>query len=396
MHTRVLFAALVGVALTACDDEVPVPAPPMMAVAIGEHHSCGLTDSGQAYCWGDASSGQLGTGGTASQLYAVAVAGQVRFTSIVAGGSHTCGLTSDGVALCWGLNTHGQVGSASAQRVLEPRPLETNLRFTQLSAGWAHTCGITSDGRAYCWGRGTHGELGNGVRTEAVFTPTAVASDIRFRMVSAGGRHSCAVAESGDVYCWGANEVAQLGTGAEGDAESVPVRADASFPFAEVSAGYNHTCAVTPVMTAWCWGENRHGEIGNNTSYEPGLPAERRPTPVTNFGTVAYVSVSAGQFYTCGRRDQNELMCWGRGANGQLGNTGTSDSNLPQLVHGEPGRKFSPGNGIFAAFDAGGSTHVCAVTIGGKALCWGQGAEGQLGSGEWLSMIPYPVLLRAW
>jgi hypothetical protein len=73
-----------------------------------------------------------------------------------------------------------------------------------------------------------------------------------------------------------------------------------------------------------------------------------------------------------------------------------NDAVAPQLVAVEPGRLFRPGQGIFAAFDAGANTHVCGVTLDGMPLCWGQGADGQLGSGEWLSMIPYPVRSRAW
>lgn len=380
--------------LLACEDEVALNAPPpLVAVAIGEHHSCGLAETGNVYCWGGGSSGQLGTGATTSQRFAVPVANGGRFASIGAGGSHTCALTLDGIAQCWGLNNYGQVGVANVPQVLEPGPINSALRFTALSVGLAHTCGLGQNGLVYCWGRGAHGELGNGAIVETVSSPVAVATNLRFRRISAGGRHSCGIAESGQAYCWGANELAQLGTGAEGEAQPAPVRVDASAEFVDISAGHNHTCAVDTGGNAYCWGENRSGEIGNGTRYEPDLPAERRPTPVAAFGAI-YVGISAGQFYTCGRRDQNEVMCWGRGANGQLGNRALNDSDFPQLVHVEPGRLFTPSRGVFAAIDAGGSTHACGVTVGNAVLCWGQGAQGQLGTGEWLSMIPYPV--RTW
>lgn len=390
---RMLAIALAAVALLGCEDELALRAPLMKAIAIGEYHSCGLIESGEAYCWGDGSSGQLGTGAMTSQRFAVPVATGGVFASIAAGGSHTCALTPDGITHCWGLNNYGQAGIPDVQQVLAPRPVNTGLRFAALSVGWEHTCGLGQDGTAYCWGRGGHGELGNGAIVESVSSPIAVVTNLKFRLISAGGRHSCGIAVSGAAYCWGANELAQLGIGAESEPRPVPVRVDASVGFVDISAGFNHTCAVDTGGTAYCWGENRYGEIGNGGHYKPDLPAERRPTPIAAFGAI-YVSVSAGRFYSCGRRDQDELMCWGRGANGQLGNRAMRDSDFPQLVHVEPGQMFTPGRGVFATFDAGGSTHACGVTVGGSALCWGQGAQGQLGSGEWLSMIPYPVL--AW
>ncbi|MGH7445537.1 MAG: RCC1 domain-containing protein [Longimicrobiales bacterium] len=367
----------------------------MIAVASGESHSCGLAESGEAYCWGDGSSGQLGTGNTGSERYAVPIAADRGFTALTAGGDQTCALTSDAVAWCWGSNSSGQLGIGAADMVTSPREVETELRFLELSAGLRHTCGITVGGRAYCWGDGTDGKLGTGSPVANTSSPQAVATDLVFTRISAGARHTCGIVEGGEMYCWGANELAQLGTGAEGPAELAPARVDSNVPFADVSAGYNHSCAASVSGTAYCWGENRHGEIGNTTRHQPDLPAERRPAPVTTFGPIFWTQVTAGRFYSCGLRINAELMCWGRGANGQLGNSEMSDHTLPQLVELEPGRLFQPGNGTFASMDAG-ATHTCATTIDGLALCWGEGAEGQLGSGEYLTMVPYPVRLGAW
>jgi alpha-tubulin suppressor-like RCC1 family protein len=381
-------------AVPACDGDDPVllQLPPMSAVAVGDAHSCALSETGAVYCWGDNDAGQLGTGSTASARYAVPVESGEAFISIVAGGRHTCALTALGQAWCWGANDWGQAGATPGLMIAEPRPVDTPLRFSALSAGWEHTCGIALDGRAHCWGRGDSGELGGGAVAGAVSTPITVATALTFSDISAGGRHTCAVAVDGGAYCWGANDLGQLGMGADGSPQYSPVAVQSGADFVDISAGYSHSCAVTDDGRAFCWGESRYGELGNNWKYEGGRPAENRPAGVTAFGTF-YIAISAGRHYTCGLRDNHELMCWGRGAHGQLGITDMTDRIIPQLVRLDPGREFVPGNGIFTSVDAGGSTHTCATTEDARILCWGQGEAGQLGSGEWLTLIPYPVKL---
>lgn len=391
----VVLALLVIPSVAGCDDnEVPALLPPMAGIAIGERHSCGLAESGDVYCWGDGSSGQLGTGATASESYAVPVTGAPELAAIVAGGSHTCGLTFDGAAWCWGANARGQAGvAASDLTVPTPRAVDTDLQFRALSAGLEHTCGIATDGTGWCWGRGSDGQLGTGEFASAVLTPLPVAGGHTFRAISAGARHTCGITMAGAAYCWGANELAQLGSGAEGEPEPAPVPVDATLTFIDISAGFNHSCAVATGGTPYCWGENRAGETGGMWVHVPDEPGERRPVAVTTWGAV-YVAVSAGRFYTCGLRNQGEAMCWGRGAEGQLGNSGAMDYTVPQLVHVEQGRRFTPNNGIFTTIDAGGFAHACGISEDGKALCWGAGGDGQLGSGDFLAMIPAVVRLR--
>jgi hypothetical protein len=165
-------------ALFACGDgdDVPVTLRPFEAVTVGEQHSCGLAESGEAYCWGDGESGALGTGTRDTERFAVPVAGELLFTALTAGGAHTCGLTADGTAYCWGANSDGQLGIVRAGDVLAPEPVETDVRFASISAGWSHTCAIDLAGTAYCWGRGTSGELGTGAFPATIPNPTAVAT----------------------------------------------------------------------------------------------------------------------------------------------------------------------------------------------------------------------------
>src|SRR6266576_2695667 len=146
-------------------------------LSAGGVHTCGVTTSGAAFCWGSNSSGQLG-GSAASQCEpdyygsgvpcsttAVAVAGGLTFAAVSARTSHTCGLTTGGAAYCWGDNVQGQLGNGSTTSSGTPVPVAGGLMFGAVSAGDGFTCGLTASGAAYCWGYNGVGELGNGTTT---------------------------------------------------------------------------------------------------------------------------------------------------------------------------------------------------------------------------------------
>jgi alpha-tubulin suppressor-like RCC1 family protein len=83
-------------------------------VHVGEWFACALTPGGAAYCWGTNGLGELGDGSNATQRVPVAVAGGLTFSAIdVADAHHTCGLTTSGVAYCWGSNQSGQLGDGT-------------------------------------------------------------------------------------------------------------------------------------------------------------------------------------------------------------------------------------------------------------------------------------------
>jgi len=143
LTTAVLFATIVG----------------------GETHKCGVSTSGKGYCWGYNSVGQLGDGtfGGAERQAPVAIAPSLNLQSFALGMFHTCALTTSGEAYCWGWNLDGQLGNGDIHDRAAPGAVSTTIRFKQLAAGSAHTCGITETGEAYCWGSSTFGELGTGL-----------------------------------------------------------------------------------------------------------------------------------------------------------------------------------------------------------------------------------------
>jgi alpha-tubulin suppressor-like RCC1 family protein len=149
-------------------------------VSAGREHSCGVTLDNRAWCWGGNQRGQLGDGTTVEgRLVPTQVAGGLRFLDVIAGEWHTCGITTDNRAYCWGLDWDGQVGSGSPSTCSggicrRPVVVAGSRRYRQISTGSGHTCAVTLADKALCWGQGRSGELGDGNALGISRSPVAV------------------------------------------------------------------------------------------------------------------------------------------------------------------------------------------------------------------------------
>ena len=129
--------------------------------------TCATTQGGEAHCWGQNSEGELGNGtGGAETLendsdIPVLVAGNHKFVSLSAGYAYVCGLTASGDAYCWGRNERGQLGNGTSKKSNVPVKVSGGLKFLSVAAGFDSTCGVTRDGSAYCWGNNDEGQLGS-------------------------------------------------------------------------------------------------------------------------------------------------------------------------------------------------------------------------------------------
>jgi alpha-tubulin suppressor-like RCC1 family protein len=160
------------------------------------------------------SSGQLGDGTTANKLLPTQVIGGLTFASISAGDAHTCALTPSGSAYCWGNADQGRLGMGDPGALVHtsPQTVAGDLTFTAITAGEAHSCAITATGEAYCWGSNAGGRLGIGTTDLQSLIPAAVAGGLLFRSIDVGD-HSCAVTTTNEVYCWGPGGAGRLGNG---------------------------------------------------------------------------------------------------------------------------------------------------------------------------------------
>lgn len=356
--------------------------------AVGLSHTCGLSYDNELYCWGDMSKGQFGNGqdeidGSKYAPYPVMTSwGGDPFVQLSSFADQNCGITTSGEAYCWGDAEDGSHGDGTGvTEVYLPQKVDAGtLRFISISVGGDVVCAVSTDGEAYCWGDGSSGVLGD-ENLDSSDSPVLIPSQENFTQVGAGFGYACALTDSGEIHCWGAGDAGQLGNGTTDDS-AVPTRVgDGSIDFDQLSVGAMHVCGLA-AGDLHCWGNNDYGQLGDgsaNSSAEPVL--------VTGVGS-PFTSVSAGGAHVCAVATDGAVYCWGSGGIGQLGNgkfdesvgdiegfppTGPADEATPTPTAGPAGETFhSVGTGIF---------HSCASTESGRTYCWGLGHAGQLANG---------------
>lgn len=309
----------------------------------------------------------------------------VNFAHVSAGGTvtggHTCALTAGGIAYCWGENQFGQLGIGSTEDRLRPALVAPSLvfapttpgsplTFSRISAGSKHTCAVATvapaAGKIFCWGGNTHGQLGDGTTTSRQ-TPVLVTGDTLYADVSAGDTHTCGRAQSGKVFCWGNNATGQLGDGGTVSSSS-PVLVTGGRTYTALAADSAHSCAVASTNVAYCWGKNGSSELGNG-----GTTASNAPVQVS--GGQAWSAVAVGALHSCALTGTGTPYCWGAGGNSQIGDGANANRTIATAV----------GGSLVATWLASGWWHNCVIggTAGtsGGIFCWGYNANGQIGDG---------------
>ncbi|HVY39747.1 MAG TPA: RCC1 repeat-containing protein [Polyangia bacterium] len=322
-------------------DDRAHPAPieqPLVAgtVTAGALHTCAVDASGGLWCWGRGSSGQIGPARMVDTMVPVRVplpAGATGASSAAAGDAHTCaavaGPAGTPLVACFGANDRGQLGDGTTTARATPAAVAfagvPPVAPIAVAAGGGHTCLTDGAGRLWCWGRGDRGQLGTGAAGDDP-SPGEVAlpgSDTA-ASVATGQAHTCAVDDQGRVWCWGANDRGQLGTGTAGPDVPAPAPvAGLPGPAVEVSAGGAHSCAALKDGRIFCWGANESGQLGDGTWAD-----RARPAPVPG----ATGTVEAGQAHTCAFTADGHAACWGADNSGQLGDGVTLTISAPQLT----------------------------------------------------------------
>lgn len=288
------------------------------------------------------------------------------------GSQHTCSRLADGAAMCWGSNTYGQLGDGTTNDAAVPNPVTNLSSVVSIDAGGAHTCAFCTDGKAYCWGMNFLGQLGDGTNTDR-HVPTRLKDELTINngvsqlgdiiFISSGTSHSCGIRSSGTAFCFGDNSFGKLGDNTT-SAKNAPV-AIGSPTLAMVqfiSAGDSHTCAIVLGGYTYCWGLNDHGQIGDGSTTNRHLP--KLITQQASY-------ISAGFHHTCASFYGGVARCWGRNDNGQLGDGTYLDRDGPVPV-----KELQDVISVTA-----GWAHSCASFSDGNASCWGRGSYGTLGDG---------------
>ncbi len=330
-----------AVALLAASHAVQalVPLENVAAIATGVGHTCALTTAGGAKCWGSNGNGQLGDNSTTSRLTPVEVFGLTSGVAAIAGGGgHTCALTIGGGIKCWGSNSSGQLGdNSTTNRLTAVDVIGLTSGVAAIAAGDGYSCALTISGGAKCWGDNSYGQLGDNSTTQRL-TPV-------------------------DVF------------GLTSRVAAIAVRS-------------THTCALTTGGGVKCWGDNRYGQLGDNS-------ITRHLTPVDVFGlTSGVAAITTGGTadrpaisgiglpfagaHTCALSTSGGIKCWGANQVGQLGDNSTTQRLAPADVVGLT-------SGITAI--TAGDAHTCALTSGGGAKCWGANQYEQVGNNPFVHRL---------
>ena len=360
----------------------------------------------------------------------------VCITRIAAGGAFACAIGDDNGVRCWGQNDLGQAGVASAANVLLPRKVSGLSSVKEIALGTQHACAMTDDGRVLCWGRNGDAVVTGAVDSAPHPTPVEVKLPKAAAHVASWSDHACAILAGGDLYCWGANDYGQCGVGgADGGAPplTVPKPARAMTGVSLVGGSEEATCAVTSGASMSCFGRNISGQFAQGTSdfnphpvptpaqgvagaiaqvargsgYHIGVALQDGraqlwgsnahsaviPTdggtyevtkPTLYPGLTGVAELATGGYFTCARKNDGAVVCWGDNDQGQSGSAPGGDKLAPSEVTAVRGA---------TQVVAGRDGFACAL-VSGKVSCWGDDGAGQLGNGKIGGNQPDPTAIR--
>ncbi len=380
----------------------------IVEIALGFETSCALRGNGDVWCWGRGQSGELGDGASRHLPGCPRVGGSERTDcSNVAvhvdlpgpvehiyaqGGFDVCAEEADGDFLCWGSRGYMISGEIEADR-LRPEAAPTFRNARSFANSFVFTCWLDASGAPSCIGDNSVGQLAQGDFMTRLMTvvprvegsaPEPVTGLLEIASSTTFGGTVCA-RSADQLYCWGQNDLGQIGdprthtTCVSGINEYdctafvTPIAFANTADITRLSLGSQHTCALLTDGTAWCWGQNRNGELGLGTTETQDVAARREPVEVTNLSNVAELELGAR--HSCARLDDGTVWCWGSNDLGQLGD-GLMDHPEPSCMNGSslidcssvPVQVMGVDDAI--ALEVG-RQHSCVIRAGGTVWCWG-------------------------
>jgi alpha-tubulin suppressor-like RCC1 family protein len=333
---------------------------PIVQIAAGIGQACALLATGRVWCWGQ--DGRTLTGGPDSVPTEIPNLAGVRAITVSA---HACALLSDGTVSCWGRNDLGQLGDGTQMDRAAPGVVPQLHGVIDVRAGGKHTCALLGDGTVSCWGVNAQGQLGDGAPVLSRAQPGAVPGLSGVVHLASGYGGTCAVLQSGDLWCWGFNDQGELGGRAARD-QYVPVRVLGISHVVNVGMGGSHTCAVDSSGRVYCWGADGVSQLGDNYFAEQSLYPALLASPVSP------AQLTVGATHNCAVTAGHDLLCWGDDNSGELGDGTLTPRGTPRPVGPLHGR---------VSMAAAGASFTCAVLVDGTPRCWGFNDAHQLGDG---------------
>ena len=284
---------------------------------------------------------------------------------------------------CWGANNYGYLGNGNWSQAHEPYfvQYDSGSGMTKsLGSFGFHTVSVQTNGVTNSWGTNEYGELGLGyTNTNTVRGNIGYMPPNRTALhVEAGADTSCMIADDQSVWCWGRNDpFGQTGTNTTTSLNPVISPTKVLIPNNQsaiaLSMGWNFACVILEDRTGMCWGKNANGQLGNG-NYDYGQFSHPTPAPITIIPPNRTLSAISLGGHACSILDNGSVFCWGGGRNGQLGdgthsNTSTTGNYVPLPA------------GRTAISISSGVRHTCTILDDHSTWCWGNNTEGQIGDG---------------
>ena len=264
--------------------------------------SCAVDDGGSVWCWGkDFVSGDSSyTPKVVSQLNSI--------TRITTSQESVCASNLNTDLFCWGYNEFAHLNVEDNSGLVEnPSPFNWNqLAKTQrIAMASGSSCLLTPEGIPYCLGFNHRGGLGTGSETEHVTEPEAVimTEGQSFTEISAGFDHFCALGTDKNVYCWGYSLSLD-------EFVNTPRKVENLSGITKITSFFEGGCALNEAGEVWCWGRNNSGVLGykrasgdywKNQAVQIELPGKA-------------TDIASAEYFNCAVGDesfQEDIYCWG-------------------------------------------------------------------------------------
>ncbi len=359
---------------------------------------------------------------------------------VVAGFRHNCALTKGGEVYCWGANSSGQIGDGTSgtNKLVPVRVFSGEAddgdysgsylsNIKSISAGYSSTCAVSNNNNIYCWGYNGYGQIGDNTSGTSRLAPVrvlrgaAVADDHNgtylnnIKSVGVGRYRTCAVSNSGNIYCWGkdGNSMVSAGTTliparvSKGEADDGDYSGDYLINIKSLNSGLTHACVVSNNDNIYCWGASSLLGEGNSNSLgtcllafgypsycpDPVRPLKGAVTAEDDYSGNYLANIkllSAGDRHTCAVSNNDNVYCWGTNGNGQLGTGDTLAGGYTpvQTIKGEAVEGDYNGDYLFNIKSlALGDEFTCASSNSDNFYCWGDGFSGHLGNGTFTDKL---------
>uniref|UniRef100_A0AAY4AK88 HECT domain-containing protein n=1 Tax=Denticeps clupeoides TaxID=299321 RepID=A0AAY4AK88_9TELE len=338
-------------------------------------------------CWGEAASGQLGVGAAESPVFEPVSCHMFSGRGLkeaACGGEHSLFLLNDGSVYTCGSNSCGQLGHDRAGILPELVGALDAQKIAVVSCGRNHSLAVNELGQVFAWGAGGGGQLGLGTPEEVVRVPRLIKKLCKHRIsqVMCGNQHCIALSKDGQLFTWGQNSNGQLGLG-KGEPSTLspqPLKSLMGVPVAQISAGGDHSFAVSLSGAVFGWGKNNAGQLGLNDEQDRAVPCH-----IKFLRSQKVVYISCGDEHTAALTKDGGLFTFGNGSRGQLGHDSINNEPLPRRVVELMGTEVSQ--------IACGRHHTLAfVPSSGLVYAFGCNAFGQLGTHSTVSSkTPLPI-----